>query len=350
MSCPEFSIEGRLVGADHPPYVIAEAGVHHYNSLELAKEYITQARLAGVDAIKFQTYKADRLAAKWAPTYWDDTSGRTQHDIFSERDKMSREDYAAMFEHARNVGVTMLSTPFDDDSARMLDELGMAAYKIASADLTNHPLLETVASFGKPVLMSTGASEFDEIREAVKLVQAYDVPIVLLHCNLSYPTPLKDANLRRIEKVHSTFPSVVLGYSDHTQPQDSELACPLSVALGARVIEKHYTLNKELPGDDHYHAVDQEGLVRLVKNCRDAFTMTCAYREVTESESGAREYARRSIVAARPLSKGTVLSRDDVDFKRPGTGVPPSQLDSVLGGTLMRDIEQDALIDPEDLT
>jgi len=349
MSRTSFYIDDHPIGQDASPFVIAEAGVHHYNSVALAKEYITQAALAGAHAIKFQTYSADRLATTWAPTYWDDGSGRTQHDIFAERDKLTRNDYAAMFEHAREVGITMLSTPFDESSASMLNEFEMPAFKIASADLTNHPLLKEVASFGKPVLMSTGASEIDEIRQAVEVVGGYDVPIALLHCNLSYPTPIKEANLRRIEAIQNEFPDAVLGYSDHTQPQDSELACPLSVALGVRIVEKHYTLNKYLREDDHYHAADQDGLARLVKNCQDAFSMTNAYREMTESEEGARQYARRSVVAAIDLSEGTVLTEKHIDYKRPGTGVSPANRHDIIGKKLRSNMKRDELIKREDV-
>jgi N-acetylneuraminate synthase len=349
MSRSAFTLGRHRVAQDAEPFVIAEAGVHHFNSMALAKEYVRQCRLAGCHAIKFQTYTADRIAAKWAPVYWDEGGGRTQHDVFAERSLLDRRQYEELFAYAREVGLVLLSTPFDDDAARMLNDIGMEAFKIASADLTNHPLLEVVASFGRPVIQSTGASTFEEIDRAVDLVRSAGAPLALLHCNLAYPTPLKDANLRRIETLRERYPDLLIGYSDHTQPQDSELTCPLAVGLGARIIEKHYTLNKLHRGDDHNHAVDQAGLCRLVRGCLDAYAMTQQSVELSPSEDAARRFARRSIVARRTLAEGSVLAREDVDFKRPGTGLSPTELDRVLGRRLRRTLAADELVQLGDL-
>jgi len=344
-----FLIHDRPVGTDAEPYVIAEVGVHHANSVELAKAYIRAARVAGADAVKFQTYSADRLAARWAPTYWDDGTGRTQYDIFSSRSLLTEGDYAELTDYAEEVGIHFLSTPFDPDAAALLERIGVPAYKIASADITNLPLLEVVAAFGKPVLLSTGASTFDEIGAAVDTVRAADTPCAILHCTLTYPTPLADANLGRISALREAFPELVVGYSDHTQPQDSPLACPLAVALGAVIVEKHFTLNKLLPEDDHYHAVDADGLARLVYDCRMAARMVGNYREISDSERAARSFARRSVVASHAILAGTVLALEDVDFKRPGTGISPAAVDTVLGKRTTRDLEPDELVLPEDL-
>jgi N-acetylneuraminate synthase len=337
-----IEIDRFLVGRDTPPFIIAEAGVHHFNSVELAKTYILQARIAGVQAIKFQTYTASRIAARWAPTYWDSEGGLTQYDIFAERSKLTREDYGLLFAYARELGVLFMSTPFDQDAASMLHELGMAAFKIASADITHFPLLRHIKQFNKPVLLSTGASTLDEIRQAVTLLDG--VPIALLHCSLSYPTAITDANLGRITTLQREFPDLVIGYSDHTQPQDTPFACPLAVGLGARIIEKHYTLNKHLAGDDHYHAVDQAGLIQLVRDCNHAFTMAARSEEMTAAEQAARQYARRSIVAARDIPAGTFIDETLIDFKRPGTGISPAQVDQVIGRRTRHDIAADALI------
>ena len=344
-----FDIGGHPVGPGSPPFVIAEAGVHHGNDVGVAKEYIRAARGAGAHAIKFQTYKASRLATRWAPAYWDAGPAKTQHEIFAERDKLVEDDYRELFAYAAEVGIVMMSTPFDDESAVMLDRLGMPAFKIASADLTDWPLLRAVAELGKPMILSTGASRLDEVREVVERLSPYEVPLALLHCTLAYPTPLDAANLLRITELRRAFGELVIGYSDHTQPQDSELACPLSVALGARIVEKHFTLDPTLPGDDHYHAVDPEGLARLVRGCADAWRMTAEYAELGDVEAAARERARRSIVAARRIEKGDVLGADAIDFKRPGTGVSPMRVDEVLGRTARRAFQADELIQVEDL-
>lgn len=334
---------------EREPFVIAEIGVHHDNSLALAKEYLLQARIAGAQAAKLQTYSARRLATRWAPTYWDDGSGRTQFDVFAERSLFTSDDYRELAAWAAELGIIFLSTPFDPDSARLLADVGVPAFKIASADLTNLPLLRVVASFGRPLLLSTGASTISEIHRTVDLLSGTGCPMALLHCTLTYPTPLADANLRRIAVLREEFPDLVIGYSDHTQPQDSELACPLAVALGARVVEKHFTLNKALPADDHYHAVDQAGLCRLVANCRVAWQQTQHYTEMSESEAAARTYARRSLVAARDVSAGHVLTADDVDAKRPGTGISPLAIDQVIGRRTLRDFAADELIAEEGL-
>lgn len=345
----DFDVGGLRVGFDQPPFVIAEAGVHHKNDVALAKEYIRAAHQAGAHAIKFQTYKASRLATRWAPAYWDAEPGRTQHDIFAERDKLGADDYRELFAYAAEVGIVMLSTPFDDESAAMLDSMGMPVFKIASADLTDWPLLRAVAELGKPMILSTGASRFDEVRAVVDRLRPYGVPLALLHCTLSYPTPLAAANLLRITELRRAFGDLPIGYSDHTQPQDSELACPLSVALGARIVEKHFTLDRSLPEDDHYHAVDPAGLARLVRGCADAYTMSSEYAEMTAVEEAARERARRSIVASRKIDRGEVLGADNLDFKRPGTGLSPMQVDAVVGRTAKRALEPDELIRLEDL-
>lgn len=348
MTPAQILISGRAVGPDYPPYVIAEAGVHHYNDVGRAKALIAGARDAGADAVKFQTYSADRLAATWAPTYWDDGTGRTQHDIFAERSLLTESDYRELFAYAREVGVLFLSTPFDTDAAAMLADLGMAAFKIASADITDLPLVEACAAYRRPVLLSTGASTFDEVERAVDIVKAAGAPVALLHCSLAYPTPMDHANLGRIGALGARFPGVVLGYSDHVQPQDSELPCPLAVGLGASVIEKHFTLDKSMQGDDHYHAVDEAGLERLVRRCRDAWLMTRPLGESTDVEQAARQFARRSVVAARDLEAGTLLVDADLDFKRPGTGLSPADVGQVLGRVLREAKAKDELVLPQD--
>lgn len=365
-----FEIAGRRVGPEEPPYVIAEAGVHHRNDVELARRYVDAAHRAGADAIKFQTYSADRLATQWAPLYWSEateaerrtsqpadaprhagglTPPRTQHEVFAERSLLCEEDYRSLVEHAEESGITLLSTPFDEDAASMLDRVGVPAFKIASADITHVALLRRVASFGKPVLLSTGASTMEEVAEAARILAEAGVAHGLLHCSLSYPTALEDANLRRIEMLADRFPDAVSGYSDHTLPEETELACPLAVALGARVIEKHFTLDPSLSGDDHYHSVDPGGLERLVRRCRQAAIMTPPPDEMRPCEMPARENARRSVVAARDLAAGAIIGEDDVDFKRPGTGLSPAAVDRVLGRRLTRSIERDKLVRLEDV-
>jgi len=343
----ELVLGSRTVSATSRPYVIAEAGVHHRNSLELAKRLVMEAAIAGADAVKFQTYSADRLATRWAPLYWDDESSGSQHEVFASRSLLTRDDYVELFAYADELGIAFMSTAFDDDAAAMLADLGMIAFKTASADITDLPLLERIAGYGRPVLLSTGASTFDEIAQAVDTIESRGCPVAVLHCSLAYPTPITAANLGRIPALAAAFPDHVIGYSDHTQPSGTTLSCPLAVGLGARIIEKHFTLNRALEGDDHYHAVDPAGLAALVRDCADASDLSEYLGEMTDEEQAARTYARRSIVAARAIPAGTVLSRDDVDFKRPGTGMSPSELADVLGRTVVEDVGADDLILPD---
>jgi N-acetylneuraminate synthase len=348
MTSPSLTIGGRTVGDGHPPFVIAEAGVHHHNSVELAKRYILEARSAGADAVKFQTYQAEKLATRWAPTYWETSEPTTQFQVFATRSRLREEDYAALFAYAADVGIHLLSTPFDVEAATMLAGLGMVAFKVASGDLTHRPLLERIGGLGRPVLLSTGASTFAEVRVAVETLLSSGAPgIALLHCSLAYPTRLADANLRRIDALRALFPDAVVGYSDHTVPAESELAGPLAVGRGAAIVEKHFTLDPLLSGDDHYHSVDPAGLARLVKNCSDAWRATAGFSEMTAAEGPAREGARRSIVAATDIPAGKTLEEADVDFKRPGTGLPPTSLHLVLGRRTARPLRADELITPD---
>ena len=348
MTAPSLKIGTRMIGACYPPFVIAEAGVHHHNSVAVAKQYILQARSAGADAVKFQTYRADKLATSWAPAYWEMAEPKTQFEVFADRSLLTEEDYVTLFSYAKDVGIYLLSTPFDLEAATMLAGLGMAAFKIASGDLTYTPLLEHVAGLGLPVLLSTGAATFVEVRTAAETLSSRGAPgVALLHCSLAYPTKLVDANLRRIDALRTAFPDAVIGYSDHTVPAESELAGPLAVARGASIVEKHFTLDACQGGDDHYHSVDPAGLAALVKNCFDAWQATGSFSEMTAAELPARMGARRSIVAASDIPAGKALEEADIDFKRPGTGLPPTCLHVVLGKRTVRPLQADELVTPD---
>ncbi|MFO7894455.1 MAG: N-acetylneuraminate synthase family protein [Longimicrobiales bacterium] len=343
-----LDVGGRRVGPGEPPFIIAEAGVHHRNDLALALRYIDEASRAGADAIKFQTYSADRLVTRWAPAYWD-SHGRTQYEVFAERSLLSRRDYERMVAHAAQRGIAFLSTPFDADAATLLAELGMPAFKIASADITHLPLLEEIGGYGLPVLLSTGASTMAEVKTAVDTLDRAGAPVALLHCSLAYPTPVDEANLLRIRMLAEHFPDRVLGYSDHVRPSESTLSGPIAVALGAAIVEKHFTLEPGAVGDDHYHSVDPPGLDKLVRDCAAAAAMTPPADEIREGEEPARENARRSIVAVRRIDAGQVVSSEDVAFKRPGTGLSPADVERVVGRRVKRALDADDLIQLADL-
>jgi sialic acid synthase SpsE len=340
----QIRIADRQVGPGGSTFIVAEAGVNHKGSLERARQMIWEAAGAGADAIKFQSYKAETLVTRWAPRYWqDDEPSGTQYAIFKQSDAFGEQEFATLYQECERVGICFLSTPFDLRFVDLLDEMGMPAFKVASADITNHPMLRRIAAKGKPVLVSTGASTAEEIRAAVQVIHSEgNDQIVLLHCVLSYPTPDEQANLLRIPALGRAFPDCIVGLSDHTIPDASVTVPVAAVALGAAVVEKHFTLNRSWPGDDHYLSVDPPLLSTMVKNIRIVeAALGSPELGVLPVEEPARQYARRSIVAAQDIPAGTRLSQDMLIMKRPGTGIPPSQMDRVVGRVTKTTVRED---------
>ncbi len=261
----EIDLGNTTIDEKSSPYIIAEIGVNHEGSLEKAKELIGLAKEGGANAAKFQTYKADTLASVNSPAYWDRTKEKTanQHELFQKYDSFNEKDYIALFQHCQDVKIDFLSTPFDADAVDFLDPL-MSFFKVASADITNMPFLRKVVSKGKPVLLSTGASNLKEINEAVSELKNHGAKdICLMHCILNYPTEDQNANLDMILGLKETFPELVIGYSDHTLPDAEMLVLTAAYLKGAMVIEKHFTYDKSLPGNDHYHAMDVDDLKKF---------------------------------------------------------------------------------------
>lgn len=348
----ELRIGKRVVGGEAPAYIIAEAGVNHECDMDVALRMIDEAAENGADAIKFQTYRADTLTTRWAPRYWDhpEESG-TQYAIYQNADDFWREDYEKLFSHAEAVGIEWLTTPFDLDAVKWLGEMGMAAWKIASADLTNWPLIRAAAEHGRPMILSTGGATLGETRAAVEMVrETGNDQIVLLHCILAYPTPTEQMHLRRIPRLQREFPDVVVGLSCHSVPDQCVTVPTAAVTLGAKVIEKHFTLDVSRPGEDHYLSVDPVHLRRMVENIR-IVEAALGDEEMTilPCEEPARKYARRSIVAAADIPAGTVIAREHLIMKRPGTGVPPTEMEKMLGRTTVREIAEDQLVTWEDV-
>jgi sialic acid synthase SpsE len=340
------------IRADGSPYLIAEIGVNHENDLGRARRMIRRIAAAGGHAAKFQTYSAAKLASRFSPAYWDPNKEPTesQFQLFRKYDRFGPDEYRALAEECRDAGIAFLSTPFDADAVTLLAPL-VPAFKVASADITNLPLLEVVASHGKPVLLSTGASTLEEVRSAVAFLEAQGAPdVALLHCVLSYPTAPADANLRAIATLRREFPGRVIGYSDHVPPDPEMLTLTLAYALGASVIEKHFTDDKTLPGNDHYHAMDEHDLRTAVVQCgRARALMGTGVKDVGQAERDARRFARRSLVAARDLHRGHVLSLHDLHLKRPGTGISPTELEGVVGRRLAHDVVEDEVLTYEHL-
>jgi len=322
------------------PYVIAEIGVNHEGSLERAKEMIDQVARAGGHAAKFQTYKAATLAAKsTSPAYWDQTKEPTssQYELFQRWDNFGEAEYAELAEHCRLRGIHFMSTPFSLDAVDMLAPLQIAT-KVASADLTNIPLLRKIAKTNTPVIMSVGASSYEEIETSLNvLVEAGAPSVTLLHCILNYPTPQENANIGQIKKLQQMFGErVAIGYSDHVRPEDDGTvpAVEMAALFGAVVIEKHFTDNKQGVGNDHYHAVDERDLRAFMDKLAVYRTLFGKDEQNLGVQHQAISNARRRIVAATDLPVGHVISEDDLIALRSNVGIEIANWDKVVGRTV----------------
>jgi sialic acid synthase SpsE len=327
------------------PYVIAEAGVNHEGSMDLAKRLIDEAQEGGAHAIKFQTYKAETIASKDSPYYWDITKEptRSQFELFKKYDKFWKKEYEELKKHCDKAGIEFMSTPFDAESAKFLNEL-MPLFKISSSDITNFPFIELQCSFNKPIILSTGAAHLWEVQEAVDIIERHGNKLCLMHCVLNYPTPNKNANLGMIWDLKRKFPKHVPGYSDHTLPQSMEVVHS-SVLLGATVIEKHFTHDKKLPGNDHYHAMDKEDLKEFWRRWNFTGELLGSFKLTSlADEEPARKNARRSLVAAKNIPEGKTIEESDLTWKRPAHGVSPKFMKEVIGKKAAKAITEDEVI------
>ena len=333
-----------------PPYIIAEIGVNHECNLDLAKHQISLAYEGGANAVKFQTYKANLIASKHSPSYWDlsEESCTSQYQLFQKYDHFSRADYEILADFCNELGITFLSTCFDLESLEFIDPL-VPFHKVSSSDITNIPFLRA-STKQKPVFLSTGCSSKDEISRACSELLSFGAPeITLLHCVLSYPTDQQDAHLLQITQLQQDFPSFSVGYSDHTKPTETMDPLILASLLGATVIEKHFTHDKNLPGNDHYHSMDINDL-RNFHNRLQNITYLLGKKEMPRPcacEASAIINARRSIVTNKSLRSGHQLTESDLICKRPCTGISSSSWDSLIGKTLTVDLEADVALQPE---
>ncbi len=345
-------IGDREIGLNHDPFVIAEIGVNYDNDLALAEELIKAAVRAGADVAKFQTYTPSKIVAINSPKYWeDDRPGETQYEFFQRSNKFYHEETKILAELCEKHGIPFMSTPFDLESVDFLDSLGVPAFKVASADITNYPLLKKIAKTGKPVILSTGAATIGEIQDATRIIEeAGNSNIVLLHCILAYPTPPEHANLRMISNLRKLFPQYEVGWSDHVIPNDSVVVPTVAVAMGATVIEKHFTIDRSRKGNDHFHSVDEVLMRRLVENVRIARQSLGQYlKQPVEVEAPARANARRSIAAKRDIKQGEVLNEENLTLLRPGTGIHPMFLEQLYGLCAKRDIKALHLLEWKDI-
>ncbi len=337
------------------PYLIAEMGVNFYDTakkekitpLNAAKLYIDAAHSAGINCAKFQSYKANTIASKNSPSYWDTSKEPTksQYELFQKFDHFNKAEYQELCNYTHSKGMDFTSTPFDYESADYLFDM-VDFYKISSSDLSNLPFISHIGKKGKPVILSCGASYLSEVDEAIRILKESGCKdITILHCVLSYPTHPQDANLRVIQTLKQTFPDIKVGFSDHVAPDPSMITLSTAYVLGAEVIEKHFTLDKTLPGNDHYHSGDPSDFKKAISNFELINQLLGkSEKTVLECEKIPRREARRSLVLKRDLHKNDIITAEDLIPKRPGTGISPKYTDIVIGRTVKQDLPEDTIL------
>ena len=327
--------------------IIAEAGVNHNGSMELAKRLIDAAADAEVDYVKFQTFKAENLVtkdAKQAEYQQRNAQDDSQYAMLKKLE-LSQEQHYELIAYCKQKGVRFLSTAFDFESVDFLHSLNLGSWKIPSGEITNYPYLKKIAQYGEPVILSTGMSTNEDIDAAIKALCDNGLKreqITLLHCNTEYPTPMQDVNLRAMRAMREHF-GLTVGYSDHTPGIEVSIA---AVALGAEVIEKHFTLDKTLPGPDHKASLEPQELKAMVRAIRKIEqALGDGEKHVSESERKNMPIARKSIVATRDIKQGEMLTEDNLTTKRPGNGISPMRWEEVIGTKAVRDFKTDELIE-----
>lgn len=332
-------------------FVIAEAGVNHNGSPEIARKMITEAKRAGADAIKFQTFRAADLVTAGAPKAEYQNSGDDSADQLQmlRRLELGDTDFALLADECRQAGIEFMSTPFSLPAARFLHGLGMKKWKIASGEITNLPLLEYIAGVAETVILSTGMSTLDEVAEALDVLYANGARpdnTYLLHCTTAYPTPPADVNLRVMDTLRR-FGTAGVGYSDHTR---GTLVAAAAVAMGACMVEKHFTLDRDMAGPDHKASLLPDELERMINDIRTVeLALGNGSKQPVASETGNVSVARKSITASRPIRRGEVFGPDNLTTKRPGTGISPMKWHSLTGRKAGRDYLPDQLISENEL-
>jgi len=320
-------------------FIIAEAGVNHNGNLGMALKLVDAAKSAGADAVKFQTFKAEKLVSPEArmADYQKKNIGKTESQFdMLKRLELSEENHRKIFKYCKEKGIMFISSPFDNESADFLDELGVKIFKVGSGELTNIPFLQHIARKKKPMIISTGMANIDEIRTAVNTIKKINPDIVILHCTSSYPANFAELNLNVIKTLKKTF-NIPVGYSDHSEGIESSIA---AIALGASVIEKHFTLDKNLSGPDHKASIEPEELKKMVTCIRNIEkALGDGVKKPSMSEQGIMKCVRKSIFAKVNIEKGTLITEKMLEFKRPGTGIPPSEIVKIIGRKIKKSIQ-----------
>ena len=345
----EIKIEDRLVGAGEPCFIIAEAGVNHNGDINLAKKLVDVAKDAGVDAVKFQTFKSEGVVIEECEIadYARENMGKNIKQIdMIKKLELKYEDFVELKRYCDKKGIMFLSTPHSYDAIDFLEPL-VPIYKIGSGDLTNLPFLQKIAKKGKPIILSTGMSNLGEIEEAVGIIKktGYD-KITLLQCTTNYPTKMEEINLSVMETLKHAF-KLPIGFSDHSLGINAAIG---AVALGACIIEKHFTLDKNLPGPDHKASLEPDDLKAMVNNIRDVEkALGNGIKKPTKEEDEIKKVARKSIVAKTDIPEGTIITKDMLEIKRPGIGIKPKYYWEILGGKTKRTLKKGELIRFNDL-
>lgn len=328
-------------------FIIAEAGVNHNGSLKLAKKMIDAAALAGVDAVKFQSFSAEKLATRAAPKAIYQQQGEQDQELQIEllkRLELGVESHRVLFDYCRQKKVQFLSSPFDLESVDLLVEIGVKLFKIPSGEITNLPLLRKIGKLGYPIMLSTGMANMDDVNDAFQILLGSGTKkedICILQCNTEYPTPFRDVNLKAVQTMGIAF-GVDVGVSDHTPGIEVPIA---AVALGAVVIEKHFTLDRKMSGPDHSASLTPDELIHMVSSIRNIEkALGDGRKTVSPSERKNIRIVRKSIVAAKTIREGELFSERNLTTKRPGTGISPMRWDEIVGTTAMQDYKQDELI------
>ncbi len=345
-----IEIEGHLIGKGQPCFIIAEIGVNHNGDPGLAKATIDAIRTTGVDCVKFQTFSADEFVSPNAADYEYISQGiqvkESMRDMFK-RLELDRSELSKLFEFVREANMVPLSTPADRDAVDLLDEIGVMAYKVGSDDLIHIPLISYIASRGKPIILSTGMAYAEDIDRAIKAIELTgNESIALLHCVSQYPTPESDVNLAKIIELKKRYQRVV-GFSDHSVGINASVG---AVALGASIIERHVTLDHSLPGPDHRFSLDPDELIALVKSVREVEAMIGSSKLIpTEAERKMADECHRSIVAKVDLCSGDVINEENISYMRPGGGLPPYEINKVIGKVLRSNVPAGSYINLDNL-
>ncbi len=340
----DILIGNKWIGKNHPTFVIAEAGSNHNRDLDQAKKLIEIAAESEADAVKFQTYTAETLYSKKTvtPNYLEGKMEQKSVWHLIKDIELPREWQGELADFSRSHGLIFLSTPFDYQAIKELEDLKMLAYKIASFEIVDLPFIKEIAKTKKPIILSTGMASMGDIEDAIDVIrESGSNDIALLHCAINYPPPIDDLNLRVIKTLAKAF-QVPIGFSDHSMSTYLPSVC---VALGACIIEKHYTLSRSLKGPDHEFALEPDELKLMIRNIRETETaLGSSIKKLAESEKNLYKLARRSIIAANKICRGEIIKKSDLIIKRPGYGIPPKFLDIIIGREARKDIDEDEII------